>query len=77
MLDYHAAVKAIFRKKTPAMGALEHPSADVLRLLLRTPGVDINLQNEAQESASWYAIEYGTCRTVQNWQMPVQASRWI
>lgn len=46
------------------MRALEHSSTDVLKLLLQAPGVDINVQNRAQESALWYSIKYGTCRTL-------------
>jgi len=64
MLGYHANVNAFFRGKTPIMRALKQSSTEVLRLLLKTPGVDINLQNTALESALWYAIKYGTCRTI-------------
>ncbi|KAJ5117618.1 hypothetical protein N7448_011250 [Penicillium atrosanguineum] len=46
------------------MRALEHSSIKVLLLLMKAPWVDINLQNQAWESALWYAIKYGTSRTV-------------
>jgi ankyrin repeat protein len=42
------------------MRALKHGATDVLKVLLKTPGVDINLQNTALESALWYATKYGT-----------------
>ena len=61
MLDYQVNVNAFFRGKTPIMRALEHSATEVLKLLLKTPGVDINLQNQALESALWYAIKHGTC----------------
>ncbi|KAJ5982642.1 hypothetical protein N7451_012742 [Penicillium sp. IBT 35674x] len=64
MLSYHADVNALFRGKTPIMRALKSGATDVLRVLLKTPGVEINLQNKALKSALWYAIKYSTCRAV-------------
>lgn len=64
LLHYDANVNAFFQRKTPIMRALEYSSTDVLKLLLQAPGVDINIQNRAQESALWYAIKYGTCRAL-------------
>jgi ankyrin repeat protein len=48
------------------MRALKYSSYDVLQVLLESPTLDINLQNQAQESALWYAVTYGTCSVVQS-----------
>ena len=64
MLKRHADVNAFFRGKTPIMRALKHGATDVLKILLNSPGVDINLQNTTLESALWYAIKYNTCGAV-------------
>lgn len=64
MLKRHADVNAFFRGKTPTMRALKHGATDVFRVLLKSPGVDINLQSTTLESALWYAIKYNTCGAV-------------
>ncbi|CAI7646031.1 unnamed protein product, partial [Penicillium manginii] len=66
LLYRRADVNAFFRGKTPVMRALKYSSYDVLQLLLESPTLDINLQNQAQESALWYAVTYGTCSVVQS-----------
>jgi ankyrin repeat protein len=66
LLYRRADVNAFFRGKTPVMRALKYSSYDVLQLLLESPTLDINLQNQAQESALWYAVTYGTCSVLQN-----------
>jgi ankyrin repeat protein len=48
------------------MRALKYSSYDVLQVLLESPALDINLQNQARESALWYAVTYGTCSELQN-----------
>ncbi|KAJ5651590.1 uncharacterized protein N7484_005313 [Penicillium longicatenatum] len=53
MLKRHADVNAFFRGKTPIMRALKHGATDIFRVLLKSPGVDINLQNTTLESALW------------------------
>ncbi|KAJ5415026.1 hypothetical protein N7509_000124 [Penicillium cosmopolitanum] len=53
LLQRKADVNAFFRGKTPVMRALKYSSHDVLQLLLESPTLNINLQNQAQESALW------------------------
>lgn len=43
MLDYHANVNTFSRGKTLIIRVLEYSSTDMLKLLLKTLGVDINL----------------------------------
>jgi ankyrin repeat protein len=38
----------------------------VRKLLLKRRELDINIQNQARESALWYAIYYGTFSTVKS-----------
>jgi hypothetical protein len=64
ILSYRANVNTFFYGKTAIIGALKYSSIKVLRLLLRALGVDINVQNKAQESALWYTIKYSIWRTL-------------
>jgi len=57
-------VNTFFCGKTPIMRALKHGAIDVFRVLLKSPGVEINLQSTTLESALWYAIKYNTCGAV-------------
>ncbi|KAJ5117405.1 hypothetical protein N7448_011037 [Penicillium atrosanguineum] len=72
MLDYPANVNELFRGKTPIMTALKYSSIEVLLPLLEAPGRDLNVQNKAQKSALWYAVKYGTWRTLLEYQ-----SAWL
>jgi ankyrin repeat protein len=64
LLQHNANINAFYRGKTPLMRALHYSSAAVLDLLLNRRDLDINIQNQARESALWYAIHYGTYSTV-------------
>ncbi|KAJ5471436.1 hypothetical protein N7530_008793 [Penicillium desertorum] len=64
LLQHNANINAFYRSKTPLMRALHYSSAAVLDLLLNRRDLDINIQNQARESALWYAIHYGTYSTV-------------
>jgi ankyrin repeat protein len=65
MLLHHGAnVNAFFRARTPVMRALKYSSSAVLKLLLETPRLYINIQNREQESALWFAVTYGSCSTL-------------
>jgi hypothetical protein len=46
------------------MRAPKYSPAAVSDLLLNRGDLDINVQNQAQESALWYAIHYGTFSAV-------------
>ena len=48
------------------MRALKYSSAAVRDLLLSRGDLDINIQNQARESALWYAIHYGTFSAVKS-----------
>ncbi|CAG7960321.1 unnamed protein product [Penicillium salamii] len=59
LLQNNANLNAFYRGKTPLMRALKYSSATVRELLLNRRDLDINIQNQARESALWYAIHYG------------------
>ena len=59
LLRHNANINAFYRGKTPLMRALKYSSAAVRDLLLNRGDLDINIQNQARESALWYAIHYG------------------
>ncbi|CAI7600315.1 unnamed protein product [Penicillium pancosmium] len=65
MLLYQGAnVNAFFRRRTPVMRALIYSSSAVLKLLLKSSRLDINVQNREHESALWCAVKYGSCSTL-------------
>ena len=64
LLRHNANINAFYRGKTPLMRALKYSSAGVRELLLNHRDLDINVQNQARESALWYTIHYGTFSTV-------------
>ncbi|OGE46474.1 hypothetical protein PENARI_c238G04222, partial [Penicillium arizonense] len=64
LLQHNANINAFYRGKSPLMRALKYSSAAVRDLLLSREDLDINIQNQARESALWYAIHYGTFSTV-------------
>jgi ankyrin repeat protein len=61
LLHHGANVNAFFRGRTPVMRALKYSSSAVLKLLLESPRLDINIQNRERESALWCAVTYGSC----------------
>ncbi|OGE47109.1 hypothetical protein PENARI_c063G04915, partial [Penicillium arizonense] len=64
LLQHNANINAFYRGKTPLMRALKYFSPGVRELLLNHRDLDINIQNQARESALWYAIHYGTFSTL-------------
>jgi ankyrin repeat protein len=66
LLQNNANINAFYRGKTPLMRALKYSSAAVRELLLNRRDLDINIQNQARESALWYAIHYGTFSAVKS-----------
>jgi ankyrin repeat protein len=65
MLLHHGAnVNAFFRGRTPVMRALKYSSSAVLKLLLESPRLDIDIQNRDRESALWCAVTYGSFSTL-------------
>ncbi|CAG8647410.1 unnamed protein product, partial [Penicillium salamii] len=48
-----------YRGKTPLMRAFQYSSAAMRELLLNRQELEINIQNQARETALWYAIHYG------------------
>ncbi|CAG8275614.1 unnamed protein product [Penicillium olsonii] len=66
LLQQNANINAFYRGKTPLMRALKYSSAAVRELLLKRRELDINIQNQARESALWYAIHHGTFSTVKS-----------
>ncbi|KAJ5264785.1 hypothetical protein N7505_007578 [Penicillium chrysogenum] len=66
LLQHNANINSFYRGKTPLMRALKYSSAAVLGLLLNRRDLDINIQNQARESALWYAIHHGTYSTVKS-----------
>jgi ankyrin repeat protein len=48
------------------MRALKYSSAAVRELLLSRGDLDINIQNQARESALWYAVRYGNLSAVKS-----------
>ncbi|CAG7955253.1 unnamed protein product [Penicillium salamii] len=61
LLQHSANINAFYRGKTPFMRPLKYSSAAVRDLLLSRGDLD---QNQARDSALWYAIHYGTFFTV-------------
>lgn len=64
LLHHGANVNAFFRGKTPVMRAIKYSSSAVLKILLESPGQDINVQNRQQRGALWSAITYKSCSTL-------------
>ncbi|CEJ62937.1 hypothetical protein PMG11_11422 [Penicillium brasilianum] len=61
MLLYGANANTFLRGKTALMRAIQHGSIDVLGLLLSHQKIDHRMLNREGESASTYAVKYGTC----------------
>ncbi|CAG8274700.1 unnamed protein product [Penicillium olsonii] len=59
LLQHNANMNAFYRGKTPLMRAFQYSSAAMRELLLNRRELDINIQNQARETALWYAIHYG------------------
>ncbi|KAI3188526.1 hypothetical protein DTO003C3_10231 [Penicillium roqueforti] len=66
LLQHNANINAFYRGKTPLMRALKYSSAAVRELLLNRRDLDINIQNQARDSALSYAIHYGNSSTVKS-----------
>ncbi|OQE07149.1 hypothetical protein PENFLA_c178G03803, partial [Penicillium flavigenum] len=66
LLQHNANINAFYRGKTPLMRALKYSSAAVRELLLSHPDLDINIQNQARDSALSYAIHYGSSSIVKS-----------
>jgi ankyrin repeat protein len=66
LLQNNANINAFYRGKTPLMRALKYSSAAMRELLLNHRDLDINIQNQARESALWYAIHYGNFSIVKS-----------
>jgi FOG: Ankyrin repeat len=64
LLHQGANVNAFFRRRTPVMRALNYSSSAVLKFLLKSSGLNINVQNREHESALWCAVKYGSCSTL-------------
>ncbi|KAJ5473975.1 hypothetical protein N7475_003541, partial [Penicillium sp. IBT 31633x] len=64
LLLHNANINAFYRGKTPLMWALKYSSAAVRELLLSHRDLDINIQNQARDSALSYAIHYGSSSVV-------------
>jgi ankyrin repeat protein len=60
LLQHNANINAFYRGKTPLMRALKYSSAAVRELLPSHRDLDINIQNQARDSALSYAIHYGS-----------------
>ncbi|CAG7959597.1 unnamed protein product [Penicillium salamii] len=59
LLQHNADIKAFFRGKTPLMRSFQYASAAMRELLLNRQELEINIQNQARETALWYAVHYG------------------
>ncbi|OQE69395.1 hypothetical protein PENNAL_c0136G09986 [Penicillium nalgiovense] len=59
LLQHNANINAFYRGKTPLMRAFQYSSAAMRELLLNRRELDINIHNQARETALWYAIHYG------------------
>lgn len=59
LLQHNANINAFYRGKTPLMRAFQYSSAAMRELLLNRRELDINIPNQARETALWYAIHYG------------------
>ena len=66
LLQHNANLNAFYRGKAPLMRAFQYSSAAVRELLLNRRDLDINLQNQARDSALWYSIHYGNFSAVKN-----------
>ena len=66
LLQHNANINAFYRGKTPLMRALKYSSVAVRDLLLSRGDLDINIQNQARESALWYAVRYGNLSAVKS-----------
>ncbi|KZN90087.1 Ankyrin repeat and protein kinase domain-containing protein [Penicillium chrysogenum] len=66
LLQHDANINAFYRGKTPLMRALKYSSAAVRELLLSHRDLDINIQNQARDSALSYAIHYGSSSIVKS-----------
>ncbi|KZN87646.1 putative ankyrin repeat protein [Penicillium chrysogenum] len=66
LLQHNANINAFYRGKTPLMRALKYSSAAVRELLLSRRDLDINIQNQARDSALSYAIHYGSFSIVKS-----------
>ncbi|CEJ62716.1 hypothetical protein PMG11_11208 [Penicillium brasilianum] len=61
LLLYGANANTFLHGKPPLMRAIQHGSIDVLGLLLSHQNMNIWMLNREGESASTYAVKYGTC----------------
>ncbi|CAG8020940.1 unnamed protein product [Penicillium nalgiovense] len=59
LLQHNANINTFYRGKTPLIQALKYSSAAMRELLLSHRDLDINIQNQARDSALSYAIHYG------------------
>ncbi|CAG7977422.1 unnamed protein product [Penicillium salamii] len=59
LLQHNANINAFYRGKTPLMRAFQYSSAAMRELLLSRRELDLNIHNQARETALWYAIHYG------------------
>lgn len=66
LLQHNSNINAFYRGKTPLMRAFQCSSAAMRELLLSRRELDINIQNQARETALWYAIHYGNYSMVKN-----------
>ena len=66
LLQHNANINAFYRGKTPLMRAIQYSSAAVRELLLNRRDLDINIQNQARDSALSFAIHYGNFSTVKS-----------
>ncbi|CAG8906384.1 unnamed protein product [Penicillium salamii] len=65
LLQHNANINAFYRGKTPLMRAFQYSSAAMRELLLNRRELDLNIHNQARETALWYAIHYGNYSMVQ------------
>lgn len=66
LLQHNANINAFYRGKIPLMRAFQYSSAAMRELLLNRRELDINIQNQARETALWYAIYYGNYSMVKS-----------
>ena len=66
LLQHKANINTFYGGKTPLIRALKYSSAAVRDPLLNRRDLDINVQNQARESALSYAIYYGTFSAVKS-----------
>ncbi|KAJ5437781.1 uncharacterized protein N7458_008779 [Penicillium daleae] len=60
LLVHGADINAFFRRETVLMRAIKYSSADLIKLLLKQPDLDIYLKNRMHEDALLYAVIHGT-----------------